>query len=128
MLPVAGNALGLTGEYEAREFCDLIHAETATVLATYGADFYAGRPALTVNELGQGQAYYIASRNDERFLDDFYAALAAAEPAARPGGRSAGRRHRATAHRRRAPLRLRDELQPGPDHGEIWEGSPALIY
>ncbi len=45
------------------------------MLATYGADFYAGRPALTVNELGKGQAYYIASRNDERFLDDFYAAL-----------------------------------------------------
>ena len=38
-------------------------------------DFYAGRPALTVNELGKGRAYYIASRNDERFLDDFYAAL-----------------------------------------------------
>ena len=75
MLPAAGNGFGLNGEYVAREFCDLIHAETAIVLATYGADFYAGRPALTVNELGKGRAYYIASRNDERFLDDFYAAL-----------------------------------------------------
>ena len=75
VLPAAGNGLGLSGEYVAREFCDLIHAETATVLATYGADFYAGRPALTVNELGKGRAYYIASRNDERFLDDFYGAL-----------------------------------------------------
>ena len=75
VLPAAGNALGLSGEYVAREFCDLIHAETAQVLATYKSDFYAGRPALTVNELGKGRAYYIASRNDERFLDDFYAAL-----------------------------------------------------
>ena len=37
VIPAAGNALGLTGEYVARDFCDLIHAETATVLATYGA-------------------------------------------------------------------------------------------
>ena len=75
MLPAAGNALGLAGEYAARDFCDLIHAETATVLAIYARDFYAGRPALTVNEVGEGRAYYIASRNDERFLDDFYAGL-----------------------------------------------------
>jgi beta-galactosidase len=75
VLPAAGNGLGLNGEYVARDFCDLIHAETAQVLATYKSDFYAGRPALTVNQLGKGRAYYVASRNDERFLDDFYAAL-----------------------------------------------------
>src|ERR1035438_5024065 len=39
------------------------HAESATVLATYGRDFYAGRPALTVNACGAGKAYYVASRN-----------------------------------------------------------------
>jgi len=75
VLPATDNALGLSGEYIAREFCDLIHAETAQVLATYKSDFYAGCPALTVNQLGKGDAYYIASRNDERFLDDFYAAV-----------------------------------------------------
>ena len=75
VLPVEGNALGLEGTYVARELCDLIHAEGAEVLATYGTDFYAGRPALTVNAFGQGRAYYIASRNDERFLDDFCGAL-----------------------------------------------------
>ncbi len=73
--PVAGNELGLSGDYLVRDYCDLIHAETALVLATYQADFYAGRPALTVNSFGQGQAYYIASRNDDRFLNDFYGAL-----------------------------------------------------
>jgi beta-galactosidase len=77
VLPVPGNALGLHGAYEARELCDLIHAGSAQVLATYGDDFYAGRPALTVNRFGEGQAYYIASRNDERFLDDLYGALSA---------------------------------------------------
>ena len=74
--PIAKNGLGLTGEYEARELCALVHAETAKVLATYRDDFYAGRPALTVNKHGKGHAYYIASRNDERFLSDFYAAMA----------------------------------------------------
>jgi beta-galactosidase len=75
VVPVAKNGLGLTGRYRARDLCDLIHAETAEVLAKYGADFYKGRPALTVNTLGKGQAYYIASRNDDRFHDDFYGAL-----------------------------------------------------
>ena len=77
VMPVAGNELGLSGRYVARELCDLIHAESAQVLATYESDFYAGRPAVTANEFGDGRAYYIASRNDERFLDDLYGSLAA---------------------------------------------------
>ncbi len=70
-----GNPLGLSGAYEARDYFALIHAEGAQVLASYGSDFYAGRPALTVNRYGEGQAYYMASRNDARFLTDFYARL-----------------------------------------------------
>ncbi|WP_416151950.1 beta-galactosidase [Salipaludibacillus sp. HK11] len=66
------NNLGLNGSYEATELCDLIHTEGAEVLATYGKDFYAGRPALTVNELGKGKAYYVASRNMESFNSDFF--------------------------------------------------------
>jgi beta-galactosidase len=75
VLPASGNGLGLNGEYVASELCELIHAESAQALATYAADFYAGRPALTVNDFGEGKAYYIASRNDDRFLDDLYGAL-----------------------------------------------------
>ena len=70
-----GNALGLAGSYALRDLCDLIHAEGAEVLATYGSDFYAGRPALTVNRFGKGQAYYIASRNEDKFHEDFYKSL-----------------------------------------------------
>ena len=55
--------------------CDLIHAETAKVLATYKEDFYAGRPALTVNEFGKGKCYYIAFRSGDDFLSDFYGRL-----------------------------------------------------
>jgi beta-galactosidase len=75
VVPIAKNGLGLSGRYKARELCDLIHTETAQMLAKYGADFYKGRPALTVNSFGEGKAYYIASRNDDRFHDDFYGSL-----------------------------------------------------
>ncbi|MHB0880004.1 beta-galactosidase [Paenibacillus sp. SEL1] len=75
ILPVEGNELDLHGEYEAVELCDLIHTEGAEVLAVYGSDFYAGRPALTVNRLGQGKAYYIASRNIGLFHSHFYRSL-----------------------------------------------------
>jgi beta-galactosidase len=87
-----GNRMGLSGAYEARDFFALIHAEGAEVLATYGSDFYAERPALTINSYGKGQAYYMASRNDMRFLSDFYARLSAdlnllrALPVDLPGG------------------------------------------
>jgi beta-galactosidase len=67
--------LGAGSEYEAHTFCELIHAETAEVLATYKSDFYTGRPALTVNSCGCGKAYYIAARTENRFLEDFYGGL-----------------------------------------------------
>jgi beta-galactosidase len=60
---VQDNSLGLQGSFEAVELCDLIHAETASVLAEYSSDFYAGMPAVTVNEFGKGKSYYIAARN-----------------------------------------------------------------
>src|SRR6266542_2910015 len=69
------NIAGLTGEYQAKSFCDVLHAETAQVEATFGAEFYAGMPALTVNRSGAGSAWYIGSRNDRRFHDDFYGRL-----------------------------------------------------
>jgi beta-galactosidase len=45
-----------------REYCERVHAEGATVLATFKNDFYAGMPALTVNRHGAGRAYYLAAR------------------------------------------------------------------
>jgi beta-galactosidase len=63
--------------YAVKHLCDLVHAETAEVLATYDADFYAGRPALTVNRFGKGKAYFIAFRNHRDFESDFYGGLIA---------------------------------------------------
>lgn len=74
---VPGNPMSLGGDYSAHVFCDLIHTEGAQTLASYTGDFYAGRPAVTVNNLGKGRAYYIAARTEQRFLQDFYGALAA---------------------------------------------------
>lgn len=57
--------------YEVRHICDLIHSRRAEVLGRYVTDFYAGYPAVTRNPYGQGQAYYVAFRNDGDFCDDF---------------------------------------------------------
>lgn len=72
------NTLRLAGgrEYEIRELCALIHAKGAQVLGTYGQDFYAGEPALTVNQYGKGKAYYIAASVEEDFYLDLYQQLA----------------------------------------------------
>ncbi|MGF7030835.1 beta-galactosidase [Paenibacillus mucilaginosus] len=72
-----GAPSALKASYEAYELCDLLHLEGAEALASYGDDFYAGRPALTVNRLGEGKAYYIASRNKAPFHDDFYGSILA---------------------------------------------------
>jgi beta-galactosidase len=61
---------GFTATYQAKIFCDLLHAETAEVMATYGSDFYAGQPALTRNRHGKGTAWYVAFRADDKFLAD----------------------------------------------------------
>ena len=69
------NSLGLKKSYRAVELCDLIHTETAKSLATYNEDFYKGRPALTVNNYGNGNAYYIAFKSNDDFLMDFYTSI-----------------------------------------------------
>lgn len=72
---LSGNEQGLVGPYQVTHLCELIHLEGARALATYDSDFYAGRPAVTVNDYGKGQAYYIASRNDLAFQRDFFTTL-----------------------------------------------------
>ena len=66
------------GRYACDLWCDLVHLEGAQALATYGEDFYAGRPAITEHRFGQGRALYVATRPEapliaalvERLLDD----------------------------------------------------------
>ncbi len=61
--------------YSCGHLCALIHCTEATALATYGADFYAGTPVVTRNRFGTGQAYYLGSAGEPRFLDNFYRRL-----------------------------------------------------
>jgi len=60
------------GDYRVTRVCDLIYAEGAEVVATYGDDFYAGRPGVTRNRFGSGHAWYLAANTEQRFLNDFY--------------------------------------------------------
>ncbi|MDR1863354.1 MAG: beta-galactosidase [Treponema sp.] len=78
LYPEDRNSIEWKGKsYRAFDLCELIHAESAEVIGTYGSDFYAGRPALTVNRYGSGRAYFIAARTGQDFLGDFYRTVAA---------------------------------------------------
>ena len=61
--------------YDAIDYCEIVHATTAKILATYQEDFYKDMPALTCNDYGKGKAYYIAFRDTGKFTEDFYAEL-----------------------------------------------------
>ena len=49
------------GTYAISGWCDLLVPETAAVWARYADRFYAGTPAITRNQFGAGQAYYIGT-------------------------------------------------------------------
>ncbi|WP_136604028.1 beta-galactosidase [Paenibacillus dokdonensis] len=65
----------LEGSYNCELLFDLIHTESAEVLAEYGSDFYKGMPAVTVNSFGKGKAYYVATSACADFLQPFLAKL-----------------------------------------------------
>ncbi len=44
--------------------CEILKPTTATVLARYLQEFYAGKPAITINSFGKGQAVYIGAVGD----------------------------------------------------------------
>ena len=56
-------------KYLQKDYAELIHANTATVLARYTKEFYAGMPALTINTYGKGKAYYQAFRDEGAFTE-----------------------------------------------------------
>jgi len=64
---------GLTGTLWA----DVITAEGADTEATFADGWYAGRPAITVNRFGDGQAWYIGTHLDSAFWQSFLKELLA---------------------------------------------------
>ncbi|HZR42257.1 MAG TPA: beta-galactosidase [Ktedonobacteraceae bacterium] len=62
-------AEGWEESYSCEHWCEVVHLEGAQVLSVFGADFYAGRPAITMHALGNGRAFYVATRPDAACLD-----------------------------------------------------------
>jgi beta-galactosidase len=56
--------------HPARLWCDLIEPKECQVLATYAKDFYAGKPAITMNTFGLGKAIYLATQSHQHFYYD----------------------------------------------------------
>lgn len=59
--------------YKVSYACDLIHADTAEVMAEFQKDFYQGMPALTRSRFGSGVGFYIAGRGEKNLLYRLYA-------------------------------------------------------
>jgi beta-galactosidase len=57
----------------ARLWCDLIEPKGCQILATYAKDFYAGRPAVTLNTYGLGKAIYVGTQSQQFFYQDLVA-------------------------------------------------------
>ena len=68
---VDGNTLGLSTGFESTIFCDVVRPEGCEVIAEVASDFYSGSPSVTVHAYGDGEAFYIAGRNDGPFLSEF---------------------------------------------------------
>ena len=56
--------------HPARLWCDIIEPKGCQVLATYAKDFYAGRPAMTMNTFGLGKAIYVGTMSHQHFYHD----------------------------------------------------------
>jgi beta-galactosidase len=56
--------------HPARIWCDLIEPRECQVLASYSKDFYAGKPAITINTFGLGRAIYVGTVSHQAFYYD----------------------------------------------------------
>ena len=53
--------------YSCDQWADLVHLEGAEPIASYERGFYAGTPAVTRHAFGEGTAYYLGTRPEERY-------------------------------------------------------------
>ncbi|HYP19837.1 MAG TPA: beta-galactosidase [Chloroflexia bacterium] len=65
------------GSYECDLWCEVVHLEGAVALATYEADFYAGRPAISEHRFGKGRAIYVATRTEQTLINSLVGGLLA---------------------------------------------------
>ncbi len=75
---------GAFGRGRASIWADIIKPVTAKTVATYAGEYYAGKPAVTVNEYGKGKCYYVGCDLDEAAtvaLMDYIASQCGVSPA-----------------------------------------------
>jgi beta-galactosidase len=53
----------------ARLWCDVLTPSSAQVVARYRGEYYAGRPAITLNQFGQGHAIYVGTLGNAALHD-----------------------------------------------------------
>jgi beta-galactosidase len=70
-------SIGAGASEPATLICERLWLEGAEALATYGREFYAGEPAITVNAYGAGKAYYVGTRLAEGSLSALLGAICA---------------------------------------------------
>jgi len=61
--------------HPAKIWCDLIEPKGCQIMATFSKDFYAGKPAITMNPFGLGKAIYIGTQSHQHFYHDLVAWL-----------------------------------------------------
>jgi beta-galactosidase len=49
--------------------CDILKPTTAATLACYREDYYADKPAITLNQFGKGRAIYVGAMGDGQLYD-----------------------------------------------------------
>lgn len=59
-----------SNNHPAQLWCDIIEPKGCQVLASYGKEFYAGAPAMTMNSFGIGKAIYIGTLSHQQFYED----------------------------------------------------------
>ncbi len=53
-------------------WCDILVPQGAEVIARYAQDYYAGKPAVTRNQLGHGQAIYLGAFGTDAFYESVF--------------------------------------------------------
>lgn len=76
-IPIEGNSLGLNGQWNCKNLCDIVKVSTAEVLSVYGEDFYEGMPTITKNQYGKGFAYYVCADFEQGFYDEVISKIVA---------------------------------------------------
>lgn len=59
------------GAVNCEHICEIVHLEQAQPVGAYMHDFYAGRPAVTRNTFGRGEAWYLATAMATEWLSTF---------------------------------------------------------